>query len=482
MIQRSRLLSACGGILMATLIGAFAPSLLPAQDRPVSFSSVAEVSDLTYRLDQLEQQFAQFAAAPSNAVPEPSLASHSSACPICNFPLQHCTCAYDKPSGGTPSVRVTGFFHLDAGLYNQDAVNRATLGDIADGAGFRRARLAATGNVSDRTSFMMEFDFAQFQARFVDVWMQFKDTPLGNVRVGRYRQPFGMTELTSIRELPFLERPLLFALSPFRQTGVMLFDTALDERMTWAVSGYRYLSDNFGNDYADTGGYGLASRLTMLALDAGDDRIVHLGVDYSYNDPGRDEVLYASPNEFFVGQNPELGPPGLSVLPVSGVPTFVNTGIMPTDRTNLFNVEGAVSLGRLLLQSEARWAVVDLKDGTQNTFPGAYAHLRYVLTGETIPYNRQAGVFGRVKPAQPADIACGYWGAWEVAARVSYLDLNGIGLPGPGRRLTDVTVGLNWYLSDHVKFQFNWIYADLDDPTLGGSNAETYAFRGQIDY
>ena len=46
----------------------------------------------------------------------------------------------------------------------------------------------------------------------------------------------------------------------------MLFDTALDERMTWAVSGYRYLSDNFGNVYAATGGYGMASRLTMLAL------------------------------------------------------------------------------------------------------------------------------------------------------------------------------------------------------------------------
>lgn len=105
-----------------------------------------------------------------------------------------------------------------------------------------------------------------------------------------------------------------------------------------------------------------------------------------------------------------------------------------------------------------------------------------MLTGETIPYNRQAGSFGRIKPAQPTDLWCGYWGAWEFAARVSYLDLNGTGLPGPGRRLTDVTVGLNWYLNGHTKIQFNWIHADLDDPTLGGSQAQTFAMMGQIDF
>lgn len=405
------------------------------------------------------------------------------ACSACGGDLAACDCGVKPLAAETyPTFKVTGFFQLDAGFYNQDAVNRATLGDIEDGAGFRRARLAATGNVASRTSYIMEFDFAQGQGRLVDVWMQFAETPVGNVRIGRYRQPFGMAELTSIREVPFLERPTSFALAPFRQTGMMLFDTALDERMTWAASGYRYLSDNFGNTYSDTGGYGLATRVTLLPLDFGDDRLVHLGLGYSYNDPGRGLVQFVSTNEFFVGQNPSLGPDGLSVLPIVAVPPFVNTGEIPTRQTNLFNVEGAVSLGRLLIQSEARWAVVGQLGGVNNTFPGAYAHIRYALTGETIPYSRAAGAFGRVKPYVPVDIACGQWGAWEVAARVSYLDLNGTGLPGPGRRLTDATLGLNWHWNDHTKFQFNWIHADLSDPTLGDSNADTLALRGQLDF
>ena len=467
-----------------------APVGLAAQDG-IAFQGSQDLDAVARRLRSLELQvqqlregravFTRHASVAGTPVIQEAGFGAEHFCTSCNRPFHACICP-TKSAASFPTVKVTGFFHLDAGFSNQDAVNRATLGDIEDDVGFRRARLAATGQVTERTAYLMEFDFAQSQARFVDVWMQFLETPLGNIRIGRYRQPMGMTELTSVRELPFLERPTLFALSPFRQTGIMFFDTALDERMTWAWSGYRYLSDNYGNVYADTGGYGVATRITALPIDYGDCGLVHLGLDYSYNDPGRDEVLFVSTNEFVASQNPSLGLPGLSVLPITGTPPFVNTGFMPTRHTNIFNVEGAASWGRLLLQSEARWAQVELTDGTTNTFPGAYVHLRYVLSGETISYNRQNGVFGRVKPAQPADLWCGYWGAWELAARVSYIDLNGIGNPGPGRRLTNVTLGLNWYLSGHTKFQFNYIHSDLDDPTLGSSQAMTYAVRGQVDF
>ena len=399
-------------------------------------------------------------------------------CPNCGHAKANCTCVDPWFGSGSPKVRLTGFFQLDAAYYDQDSASSATLGDIADGLSFRRARVAAAGDINEYTSFIVEFDFAQAQARFVDVWMQLKETPLGNMRIGRFRQPFGMNELTSIRELPFLERPLMFAMGPFRQTGVMLFDTAFDDQATWAVSGYRYNSDNFGDVYTDTGGYGLASRVTALLVDGGDNRIVHVGADYSYNDPGNTAIRYASTNEVFVGQSTG----GVLPFPASSVPPFVDTGENLLDRTSLFNLEGAASLGQALLQSEVRWNQVQMSDGTWNTFPSAYAHARYMLTGEVIPYNRQGGVFGRVKPRNPVSLRTGGIGAWEVAGRVSHLDLNGAGIAGPGRRLTDYTFGLNWYLNDFTKFQFNYIRAQLDDPTLGDSSTNTLAVRGQLDF
>lgn len=378
-----------------------------------------------------------------------------------------------------PSAKLTGFFHLDSAWFSQDAGNLQTLGDINDGLGFRRARLAAKGNVVEDISYILEFDIAQSQARFVDVWLQRSKTRFGNIRIGRYRQPFGMSELTSVRELPFLERPVTFTQSPFRQTGVMLFDTTSDELGTWAISGYRVLSDGFGNVFSDTGGYGLAMRSTRVALQWADDRLLHFGLDYSYNDPGRGVVQLVSTNEVFVAQNPNLGPSGLSVLPIEGVTPFVNTGLLAAENAQFFNVEAALALGRLAIQSEARIVRVERPSGEIAEFPGAYAQIRYMLTGETIPYSKKNGVFGRMVPLNDWS-ASGGKGAWEILGRVSHIDLNDSGVNG--RRLTDFTVGCNWYWNRYTKLQFNWIHSRLDDVSFGTSHANAFALRAQLDF
>ena len=56
------------------------------------------------------------------------------------------------------------------------------------------------------------------------------------------------------------------------------------------------------------------------------------------------------------------------------------------------------------------------------------------------------------------------------------------GIPGPGRRLNDLTFGVNWYVNGFTKFQFNYIRAFLNDPTNGRSDANIVALRTQIDF
>ena len=48
--------------------------------------------------------------------------------------------------------------------------------------------------------------------------------------------------------------------------------------------------------------------------------------------------------------------------------------------------------------------------------------------------------------------------------------------------LNDVTVGVNWYLNQHTKFQVNWIHAMLDNTQKGNSTAELYVSRIQVDF
>ena len=372
-----------------------------------------------------------------------------------------------------PTVRLTGFFHLDFLTASQDTRNRFTVGDVSDGLDFRRARIGAVGNVAEDIAYRFELDFAASQPLFVDLWAEFHRVPVvGNVRVGRFRQPFGMTELTGVRELPFLERETMFTLSPFRQTGVMAFDTAFDERATYAVSGYRYNTDPLGNVFADAGGYGLAARFTGLPYYEGDSRLVHLGADYSYNRPGgTNPIRFQSGPEVYAG---------IRADDANVLPPLVDTGRLQVDDLNSFNLEFAAVRDNFLVQSEARAVVVTEANGNRATLPAYYLTTRYVLTGESIPYDRKAAVFGRVRPDRP--VGQGGLGAWELAARWSSIDLNGTDGPGPGRRTHDLTLGVNWYLVDNAKFQFNYIHPILNDQVLGTSNSDFFAVRCQIDF
>ena len=87
-------------------------------------------------------------------------------------------------------------------------------------------------------------------------------------------------------------------------------------------------------------------------------------------------------------------------------------------------------------------------------------------------------MLGRVIPENP--FGAGGTGAWEIAARWSWLDLNDADVAGGA--LVTTTVGLNWYLNQYAKFQLNYIQAMLDSPTAGDSDASIVAARAQVDF
>lgn len=375
-----------------------------------------------------------------------------------------------------PKVRLTGFFQADAGFFNQDPQSVAAFGDINDTRGFRRARLAAVGDVSEYVSYMIEMDFA-FPGRptFMDVWVDVHNVPvLGNVRIGQYRVPFGMDALTSVRELTFLERASPFAFNPFRQISVGFHDNNAAETLTWAAAAFGFPTDAWGDNTGDKG-YGMASRITALPFYADDgSALLHLGLDYSLTRPSTQTLEYRNQPEF---GGPFIGATGST----PSVPFFVDTGVMSATSSNLFNAEIAAVKNHAYIQSELTYALVNLTNGSTATFPGYYAQAGYFLTGETRSYNKLAGVLGRVKPIHNWGEPCGY-GAVELAARYSYLDLTSRSVSGG--RMNDVTLGVNWYLNQYTKLQLNYIRSIVDQTSTGTNNIDTniVAIRAQLDF
>lgn len=423
-----------------------------------------------------------------------------------------------KPAPSFPSVRLSGFFHLDSGVVTQSPNNRNTLGDIQDGTGFRRARLQAVGSVAEFTNYSLEMDFATAgRPSFMDVWGEQTHVPLlGNIRIGQYRQPFSMDALTSIRQLDFLERSLPFqAFVPFRRVGVMAYDKSENEMTTWAYGVYRTggfnnapLGDSrFATDIGDNGGASFSTRITHLLWydeEAQGRYLMHVGGGFNYS-----RITSNGPNggvyearvipEFFVG-DPAGGTTGVGST-AAGTPVYADTGRIRSNQFMLFNLEWAGQVGQFHFQSEYMGTNVDQIGGKTCYYDGAYFQTGYYLTGEHKNYNRTVGVFDSVKPLSEffslgRKSWFGGWGAWELTSRISYVNLNNPNAiplgppagytpppmtPNPGR-LTNTTLGVNWIWNAYTKVQFNAIYSQLDNAVFNNSNSITYATRFEVAF
>ncbi|UCG59420.1 MAG: hypothetical protein JSU70_07885 [Phycisphaerales bacterium] len=355
------------------------------------------------------------------------------------------------------TLKFGGRIMNDWAWMSEDAALRADVGNQEDGTEFRRARLYTSGQIYGNVEYKLQFDFAGGDADLKDAYLGLKDFPVGSIRAGHFKEPFGLEELTSSKYITFLERALpMEAFAPSRNTGVMLYGSALaasPPRMTWAAGVFRD-TDDYGEGQAD-GAYNFTGRLTFLPRNENDGAsLVHVGASYSHRSGG--------PRRFRSRPEAHL------------FDRFVDTGTFASTSADLVGLEAAWVAGPLSIQGEYVFANAEV--ASQANFDGYYIQASYFLTGEHRKYKPSAGAFDRVKPKENFGFSKGGRGAWEIAARYSALDLNDS--PTPGGKLSNITAGLNWHLNPNMRMMWNYVHADKD--AVG--NADILMMRLQIDF
>ena len=350
-----------------------------------------------------------------------------------------------------------------------------------------------------------------------EVWAGAKDVPfIGTIRVGHVKRPMGLEgDMTSSsRTMTFMER------SPYSEaievnqtfvTGVWLGNCLLDERTTWAAAAFRNDQLNSGA-YFGTGQYGAQARFTGLPLylDEGQ-HLLHLGVSIGWrsggnniaNNPWNTTELSARPE---LRDNDAAGVAGLPPAIVNGNNNaMVDTGNIACDDDRLLGLELLYIRGPFSVQSEYGWNNMHGAVGVLNpaatatilnpafatpqdyTFNGGYLQFAYTLTGETRGYDRRFGIltreyFASKRPYENAYIVrdkegCinGGLGAWEIAARYSYLDLNsGSGATAiQGGVMQGLDLGLNWYLNSNLSVMCDFVYDYRNDLPVGPTGPTT---------
>jgi len=383
-----------------------------------------------------------------------------------------------KRNDGEVKIKFGGRIQADfASIHPDSDLETAVPKGDGEGVEFRRARLYVSGDLYDRILFKAQYDFAGGKTKFKDVYIGMKKLgPVGTVRVGHMKEPFGLEELTSSKYITFMERALPSVFDSERNFGIAANNHHVDQRVTWGL-GIFAPTDDQGEFFSEMTSLNITGRLTGLPVYAENGRkLVHLGLSASRQ--VRDGVSQS-----------------LKVRPeVHLAEKYLVSNAFLNDGATLLAAEAAWVCGPFSLQGEYKHGWIEQVGAPTSSIMGAYVQASWFPTGEHRVYKKKSGVFARVSPKRAFDPGRGDWGAVELAARYSFLDLNDEMLRGGEEQ--DVTLGVNWYLYSNVRLMLNYVYADVKDtgstlfdkmanPTrLGGvsGSIHTAQARAQIEF
>ena len=353
-------------------------------------------------------------------------------------------------SDGAFSFRLGGKLAIDAAVYDEDK------NKLGDGTELRRARLEAKGKLYHDC-----IDFARGEVDVRNAYIGYKGWSPADLRFGQFQVPFSLEELTSSNSITFMERGLPNLFVPGYKIGI-------GARRHWndmTIAGGLF-GEDFRQDTDDEGdeGWGIAGRLTYAPI-AEDERALHFGVAAELRKADQEkEIRFRTRPESHITDV-----------------RYVDTGrIEDVDQTVKYGLEAALVAGPFSLQSEYIATDVDRIGGSQSLgFHGWYGYGSWFLTGESRNYKPRSGAFGRVTPRNR-------YGAWELAARYSLVDLTDKTVTGGEEN--NLTLGLNWYINRNLRAMANYVFidndllADANGERLGDDDPRAFQVRLQASF
>jgi phosphate-selective porin OprO/OprP len=358
-------------------------------------------------------------------------------------------------------LRVRGRIYLDFVHYFED---KNDLG--SDGLGLRTVQIDADGRFSEKWLYRLSIGGLTSGGRFDGKGAYLDDAYVTYVgtenawRFGQQDEPFSLEQLTSSLATTFMERALPYALAPGKDIGISVHTA----RKQWSLSGGLFGGNLATSKDGTDQGIGFTGRFVFRPERAGD-KIVHLGGSLSYRGiPGSDPVYYR--------YRPESGLTDVR---------YVNTGdIFEVDRIKRLGLEAALVSGPLSLQAEYLFTSVDRNQGyADSRFYGWYAYVSWFLTGESRRYFPDEAIFGYPEIQSK-------WGALELAARYSTLNLNSGSILGGQER--NVTFGINWYISRRYRLMAEYLLVFCDEnandngTVIGGDRPQIFQMRLQMRF
>ena len=376
-----------------------------------------------------------------------------------------------KSKDGNSELNITGRLHFDnRNLWNEwgDYSDRDS-SSLGDRFSVRRARIGATGIFNKNINYEVVTNLVGSNANLLDTaWANYNFRPEAQVRVGRFKQPFGLETLMSSNNISFMERSYQDQIAPGKQLGAM-FHGEQPNSLTYAASVYQTGFDPASSASGPEAAGRLTINLAKVMSGVGDDVLLHFGASGT---SGSYEVVPTTSSQSgstaltkgaFLAFNDEFG--GLrnvyrnriygshpctssstGALAVCGS-TLISAAAQEAAKVkqNRFGLEAALAKGPWKLQAEFTYANLTATSRTANSSGAAflattydtrssgnvsvgYVELMYNITGENWAPTYRSGVVGSIRPNVPFDLSTmNGTGAWQVGVRYSQFNASSYG-------------------------------------------------------
>jgi len=330
-------------------------------------------------------------------------------------------------------------------------------------------------------------DFGNGRTVVQDAYIDTRFDPRAKLRAGKFKTPFGIERLQSASDIRFVQRALPNNLVPNRDIGLQLHGELGGGAFQYAVAALNGVSDGRSSEDAgdvdNNGDKDVAARVFGYPFFTSDSywlRGLGVGFAATYADQRGDPTNTPLPPQYRTpGQQPFFAyRAGATGTYADG--ERVRWSPQLSWYAGSFGVLGEYVKVR---QDVARRAPVGFRTATLEHDAWQLA-LNWVLTGEEASYKD-------IKPKAPFALGGDGWGAFELVARASALDLDDASFDGGTASFADpasaasearaVAIGLNWYLNRNLKYVLDFERTSFDGGAPGGRDrASEKAVLGRV--
>ena len=363
-----------------------------------------------------------------------------------------------ESANGRNSIGLTGRMHLD--YRNSDTEDVGTTSDrdtasLADQFELRRARIGIKGKFAKDFKYELVTNIPGTAT--VDVaYLDFAKYDQVQLRVGKFKQPFGLEELISSNNMTMMERSYLAQTAPSKKLGFQVMG-APTTGMTYAASVFQHNDTEL--DISSDGKNSAAARATInfAEIMGNKEMVMHLGLSGLESNYAVRSAQSSQSDKTYGGTTNNTQTAtissfrsagrGLSNIfrgQVYGVPCTTSEIACASEFTTsvkqqAVGLEGIFASGPFKLMGEysrgdyrGRGSYTASSNEVKYDTETYFLEAGYFITGEKYADSYKGGVFSSFKPKKEFDLDKGDLGAIELAFRAEGFDVDDTTLSAAG--------------------------------------------------